>query len=318
MILSVFRLLNSPGDPSMMSAAKDANQHPRMIGAIDLGSKNFKFVLGHEIDGVITTELIRKESLQLGEEVCQNNGLIREERIYQVSRSLSWFVLYCRERGAAEVLGITASAIRNARNYGRVRDVAHVLGVNLEVADGAREGEIGYFAATGGAANKLVTEIGSKSMQVSWESDGAIRSRSVSVGYEQAYEGFVEEQSTFREAERTFRKFLDGNFTEVPDHTDQYLALAANTASSFVIGEIPGSSERILDKDALDATIAGLRALSPPEFKALKTSLPKAQKILPGLIFIQYIMERSGHDKMVASLNELPVGLVVEYFLNLG
>ena len=302
----------------MMSAASDANQQHRMIGAIDMGSKNFKFVFGYEIDGVITTELIRKESLQLGKEVSENNGLIRENRIYQVSRSLSWFVLYCRERGASEVLGITASAIRNARNYDRVRDVANVLGVNLEVADGAREGEIGYFAATGGAANRLVTEIGSKSMQISWESDGAIRSRSVSVGYEQAYEGFVEDQSTFREAERMFCKFLDGNFTEVPDHTDQYFALAANTACSFVIGETPGGSERILDKDALDATIAGLCALSPSEFKALKTSLPKANKIFPGLIFFQYIMERSGHDQMVASPNELPVGLIVEYFRNLG
>ncbi len=302
----------------MMSAASDARQQHRMIGAIDMGSKNFKYVFGHEIDGVITTELIRKESLQLGKEVSENNGLIREERIYQVSRSLSWFVLYCRERGASEVLGITASAIRNARNYDRVRDVAHVVGVNLEVADGAREGEIGYFAATGGAANKLVTEVGSKSMQITWDSAGTIRSQSVSVGYEQAYEAFIENQSTLRDAERMFCKFLDGNFTEVPHHTDQYFALAANTTTSFVTSEMPTGSERILDKDALDATMAGLRALSPSEFNALKRSLPKANKIFPGLIFIQYIMERSGHDQMVASPNELPVGLVVEYFRNLG
>jgi exopolyphosphatase/pppGpp-phosphohydrolase len=299
----------------MMNAANDAVQQHRMIGAIDMGSKNFKFVCGHETDGVITTELIRKESLQLGKEVSENNGLIGAERIYQVSRSLSWFVLYCRERGATEVLGIAASAIRNARNYERVRDLAYVVGVNLEVADGAREGEIGYFAATGGAANKLVTEVGSKSMQVTWDSDGAIRSQSVSVGYEQAYEGFIEHQSTLRDAECMFYKFLDGNFSEVPVHTDQYFALAANTTTSFVTGEMPRGSERILDKDALDATMAGLRALSPSEFNALKTSLPKANKIFPGLIFIQYIMERSGHDQMVASPNELPVGLVVEYFL---
>ena len=173
-------------------------------------------------------------------------------------------------------------------------------------------------AATGGAPNKLVTEVGSKSMQITWNSDGAIRSRSVSVGYEQAYEGFIEHESTLLESERKFCKFLDGNFSEVPQHTDQYFALAANTATSFVAGETHRGSERTLNKDVLDGAMARLRALSPSEYDGLKSSLPKAKKIFPGLIFIQYIMERSGHDQMVVSPNELPVGLVVEYFLDRG
>ena len=307
-----------------MNAIDDGKQLSRMdeavsmVGAIDMGSKNFKFVCGQKVDGVITTELIRKECLGLGKEVTENNGLIGEEKISQVSQSLSQFVQYCRERGAPDVLAITASAIRNARNYERIRDVAHAAGVNLEIADGAREGEIGYFAATGGASNKLVTEVGSRSMQITWNSDGVIRSRSVSVGYEQAYEGFIEHESTLLESERRFCKFLDGNFSEVPQHTDQYFSLAANTATSFVTEEMHRGSDRTLEKDVLDGTMARLRALSPSEYDGLKSSLPKAKKIFPGLIFIQYIMERSGHDQMVASPNELPVGLVVEYFLNLG
>jgi exopolyphosphatase/pppGpp-phosphohydrolase len=290
----------------------------RQVGAIDLGSKNFKFVFGQKVNGVITTELIRKERFELGKEVTENNGLIREERIAQVKQSLSFFVHYCRERGATDVLAITASAIRNARNYQRIRDVADEVGVNLELADGAREGEIGYFAATGGAPNKLVTEVGSKSMQVTWERDGEILSRSVSVGYEQAYESFIKHESTLREAEKRFHKFLDGNFREIPQHTDQYFALAANTATSFAAGELDSELERTLDRDRLDRAMARLRTLSASRFDELKASLPKAEKILPGLIFIHYIMERSGHSEMLVSPNELPVGLVVEYFLDPG
>ena len=303
-----------------MNANNDKNSSPwvdqstRQVGAIDLGSKNFKFVFGQKVNGVITTELIRKERFELGKEVTENNGLIGEERIAQVKQSLSKFVHYCRERGASDVLAITASAIRNARNYQRIRDVADEVGVNLELADGAREGEIGYFAATGGAPNKLVTEVGSKSMQVTWERDGDILSRSVSVGYEQAYESFIEHESTLREAEKRFHKFLDGNFREIPQHTDQYFALAANTATAFAAGEL----DRTLDKDRLDRAMARLRTLPASQFHELKASLSKGEKILPGLIFIQYIMERSGHSEMCASPNELPVGLVVEYFLDPG
>ena len=296
----------------------DAVESAKQVGAIDLGSKNFKFVFGYQVNGVIITELIRKERFELGKEVSKNNGLIGEEKIAQVKQSLSQFVHYCRERGAPDVLAITASAIRNARNYQRIRDVAHEVGVSLEFADGAREGEIGYFAATCGTPNMLVTEVGSKSMQVTWERDGDILSRSVSVGYEQAYESFIEHESTLREAEKKFHKFLDGNFRKIPQHTDQYFALAANTATCFASGSLDSEGERTLDKDRLDRMMAKLRTLPASQFNELKASLPKAEKILPGLIFIQYIMKRTGHSEMFASPNELPVGLVVEYFLAPG
>ena len=44
------------------------------------------------------------------------------------------------------------------------------------------------MAATGGQPNKLVSDSGSKSIQVAWEANGRIRSSSAPVGYEQAYE----------------------------------------------------------------------------------------------------------------------------------
>ena len=93
-----------------------------MVGAVDMGSKNFKFVFGQRVNGVITTELIRKERFELGKEVTENNGLIGEEMISEVQLSLSQFVRSCKERGASEVLAIAASAIRNARNYQRILD----------------------------------------------------------------------------------------------------------------------------------------------------------------------------------------------------
>ena len=299
-------------------SSPDAVESPRQVGAIDLGSKNFKFVFGRQVNSVITTELIRKEHFELGKEVTENDGLIGEEKIAQVKSSLSAFVRYCKERGASDVLAITASAIRNAKNYQRIRDVAHEAGVNLELADGAREGQIGYLAATWGAPSMLVTEVGSKSMQVTWEKDGDIVSRSVSVGYEQAYESFIEHESTLQEAEKRFHKFLDGNFREIPQHTDKYFALAANTATSFVSGEPDSEGEKTLDKDSLERAMVRIRTLPTTQFNELKVSLPKAEKILPGLIFIQYIMKHSGHSEMCASPNELPVGLVVEYFLDPG
>ncbi len=285
------------------------------VGAIDMGSKNFKFIIGMKVGGTITTELIRKERLELGKEVIENHGLIGESKIVQIEQTLSEFVQYCRDRGASEVLAIATSAIRNARNHQQIVDLAREAGLTIDLADGAREGEVGYFAATGGEPNRLVSDVGSKSMQIAWEINGKILSRSVPVGYELAYEGFVEKASSLAETEEMFRRFLSGNFQELPANTDQFVALAANTVTSFVSGKTPRGPHRLLTRYDLDIRLSELRALSGPQYDNFKSSLPDAKKILPGLVFLDHVMRNSGHDEVLITENELPVGLIVEYFL---
>ncbi len=295
------------------------NQDLVKVGAIDMGSKNFKFIFGQKINGNLTTELIGKERLEIGKEVTENNGLIGQNKFKRMAEVLSQFKDYCRGRGAPVVLAIATSAIRNARNHRQVSDLACKLGLTMEIAEGAREGEIGYLAATKGAPNKLVSDTGSKSIQIAWEEQGKILSRSVPVGYELAYESFVKHASTLAETEEKFGRFLDGNFKKLPINTDQFIPMAANTITSFVNGSIPaGSQGRILTKTALNGKISELLALSPSSFNDLKASLPKVEKILPGLVFFNYLMERTGHIEAHITEAELPVGLIVEYFLKRG
>ena len=286
-----------------------------LVGAIDMGSKNFKFVFGQRVNGIITTELIGKERLELGKEVTENDGLIGEEKIVQMQETLSRFVRYCRDRGATEILAIATSAIRNAKNHQRIIDMARETGLTIDVAEGIREGRLGYLAATGGVSNKLVSDGGSKSMQIAWEFMGKIHSHSVPVGYELAYESFLEPASTFNEAEHMLRRFLGGNFTELPENTNQFVALAANTIASFVTGEEKRTPQRTLTIAALNGKLSELRMLSESQYGDLKTSLPRIDKVLSGVIFLDYVMERSGHREALISENELPVGLIAEFFL---
>ncbi len=281
-----------------------------------MGSKNFKLVFGQKVNGCITTELIRKERLEIGMEVTGNHGTISRNKLRQIEETLSGFMRYCRERGASTVLAIATSAIRNAKNHQQVIDLASDIGLSIEVAGGAREGEVDYFAATGGAPNKLVSDFGSKSIQIAWEINGKILSRSIPVGYELAFESFVEHASTLDETICDFGTFLDGNFKEFPDNTDQLIALASNTVTLFITQEQSASySGRTLTRIALNSRISELRKLSPTQYDNLKSSLPKAEKVLPGLVFLAYLLERTGHGEALLSETELPVGLIVEYFL---
>jgi exopolyphosphatase/pppGpp-phosphohydrolase len=300
---------------NIIARSPRSDEEPAMVGAIDMGSRNFKYVFGQKSNGNITTELIGKNRLEIGKEVTENNGLIGRDKFIEIKSALSQFIRYCSDRGASKVLAIATSAIRNARNHQQVIDLAQEIGITLEVADGAREGEVGYLAATGGAPNKLVSDAGSKSIQVSWETNGKILSHSIPAGYELIYESFVEHASTLDETRENFGRFLDGNFTELPENTGQYIALASNTIASFVTGKKKsGHQDRTLTRTALICRMSELRELSPTQYKNLKLSLPKVEKILPGLVFLDYLLERTGHNEALVTETELPVGLIVEYF----
>jgi len=300
---------------STIAQSPRSDEEPTMVGAIDMGSRNFKYVFGQKLNGIITTELIGKKRLEIGKEVTENHGLIGPNKFIEIKSALSQFMRYCSDRGASKVLAIATSAIRNARNHQQVIDLAREIGLTIELADGVREGEVGYLAATGGAPNKLVSDSGSKSIQVAWEFDGKILSRSIPTGYELIYESFVEHASTLDETKENFGRFLDGNFKELPGNTDQYIALAANTIASFVTGEKrTGHQGRTLTRTALNGRMSELRELSPTQYKNLKLSLPKVEKILPGLVLLDYLLERSGHNEALITETELPVGLIVEYF----
>jgi exopolyphosphatase/pppGpp-phosphohydrolase len=296
-----------------------SDQENSKVGAIDMGSRNFKCIFGQKINGVITTELIGKERLDIGKEVTGNNGLIGRNKFMQIEAALSQFIRYCTDRGASKVLAIATSAIRNARNQQQVIDLAREIGLTMEVADGLREGEVGYLAATGGAPDKLVCDSGSKSIQIAWEINGKILSQSIPVGYELVYESFVEHASTLDETKENFVRFLDGNFKELPENTDQFIALAANTITSFVTGEKRTGHQGItLTRTALNGKMSELRELSPSQYNNLKATLPRVEKTLPGLVFLDYLMERTGHGEALITEAELPVGLIVEYFFQAG
>ncbi len=292
-----------------------SDEESSKVGAIDMGSRNFKYVFGQKIGGIITTELIGKERLEIGREVTENHGLIGRNKLMQIEGALSRFMRYCADRGAPKVLAIATSAIRNARNQVQVMDLARKIGLILEVAEGEREGQVGYLAATGGAPNQFVSDSGSKSIQIAWEINGKIQSRSVPFGYELVYESFVEHASTLDETKENFARFLDGNFKELPENTNQFIALAANTITSFITGvERTGHQGRVLTRASLTAKMSELLELSPSQYNELKSSLKRVEKTLPGLVLLDYLMERTGHGEALITEAELPVGLIVEYF----
>lgn len=304
------------GYSDFLLPASDKSALPnKVICALDLGSKNFKFVSGYRVNGCIRTKLLKKITLNLGKEVDQYDGVIRRNKLSEVETVLGTFADYCRNNGISKFLAIATSAIRNMKNNSEIVALARNARIELEIADGQREGEIGYLAATCGEPNCIVTELGSHSCQIAWDDRKAIKVDRLQIGYRRVFEQFFRGTSNFGDASCIFREYLDQHVTHLPAATCGFSALAANSVAAIVLDkdkkDVRGT---YLKRTDLQRKLNTLEQLSDTDFEGVKKSLDNANKILPGMVFLDYIMGRSGHDQVLISDVELPVGLIVEYF----
>ncbi len=287
----------------------------KRVCALDLGSRNFKAVIGFRNGGSVVWRLLCKHTIQLGKEIADNGGVIGSAKLAEVRDALEPLVDVCRQEGASTMLGIATRAVREARNGADVVALAAALGIDVEIADGPREAAVGYLAATGGAANRLVSDFGSLSLEIAWRLAGPLETSCVTCGYEDAYTGHLHGAPDFAAARRSLVGFLGDNVPPLP-HSEQLICLNANTMACYVTGkeksEITG---RPLERGALTSRIRALEALSAPDYRALLEELPKAHKVLPGLILVDYLLECTGHSQALIAEAELPTGLIVEHFL---
>lgn len=287
----------------------------RKVCALDLGSNTFKAVIGEIREGELSTRLLGKRAVRLGAEVMANQGVIGAAKLAEARRALRELKAGCNREGSDTILGVATRAVRWAVNGEALLDVARDVGVSVEVADGAREGELAYLAATGGAERKLVCDFGSQSMQLAWRLPPGIESVSLDVGYERAYVDFFRHARTFGEARDAYRGFLLPRIPAIPSRVDELICLAMNTMAAFVTGKPKSEvSNRPLDRASIQAKLAEVDEMSADDFAALVSATPRVEKILPGLALLDALLAWSGRDEAIIAEAEMPVGLIVEHF----
>ena len=289
------------------------------VCAIDLGSRNLKAVVGRVSGSAIVTRLLDKVRLDLGEHLEENRGSFSEAKIAEILDALHALAARGRAEGASKVLAVGTRALREARNASAVVRAARTIGVSLEIASGEREAELGYLCATGGAPNRLVSDLGSQSLEISWRTAHAIESRCVDPGYVDAFVAWFAGASGFAEARAGYDAFLARRIDDLPRGIEQLLCLASNTAASYVLGRPKEEvANRPLARAALDSAIRRLERLAPASWREHRDSIARAEKILPGLVVLDHLMRRSGHREAVVVEAELPVGLIVRHFARSG
>ena len=299
--------------------AEPPDRQGAVVCAIDLGSRNFKAVVGRVSGGALVTRLLGKARLDLGEHVAENRGSVSEAKLAEILEALDALADRGRVEGASKVLAVGTRALREAHNAEAVVRAARAAGIAIEVASGEREAELGYLCATGGAPNRLVSDLGSQSLEIAWKTGSAVESRCVEPGYVGAWSAWFAGASGFAEARAEYGAFLARCVDDLPRGTEQLLCLASNTAASYVLGRPKAEvTNRPLTHAALDSAIRRLDRLDPASWREHRDTIARAEKILPGLVVLDHLMHRSGHREAVVVEAELPVGLIVEHFAHAG
>ena len=311
--------MQTEGVPDSGGHAEPPDRQGAVVCAIDLGSRNFKAVVGRISGGAIVTRLLDKARLDLGEHVAENRGSVSEAKIAEILEALDALAARGRAEGASKVLAVGTRALREARNAEAVVHAARAVGIALEVATGEREAELGYLCATGGAPNRLVSDLGSQSLEIAWKTESTVESRCVEPGYVGAWAAWFAGASGFAEARAEYGAYLARCIGDLPPGTEQLLCLASNTAASYVLGRPKAEvANRPLIRVALDSAIRRLDRLDPAAWREHRDSMARAEKVLPGLVVLDHLMHRSGHHEAVVVEAELPVGLIAEHFAQAG
>ena len=291
------------------------NLHSPRIAALDLGSRNFKAVLGEMQGRRLVTRLLDKRLVGLGMNVAANQGTISRGALRAARTAIAELMSTCEREGASEILAVATRAVRTAGNGREIVGAARDLGLTVEVASGEREGVLAYLAVTGGEPDKLVCELGSQSMQLAWRKAGPVRSISVAAGYERVYSEFVRGSASFEQARLAYTAFLSNELRCVPDACGELVCMAMNSMARFVTGMSKARvTDRALSHARIREKIEALTGLGQAEYDTLKASTPKADKVLAGLILFDYILRRTGQERAFIAETELPVGLIVERF----
>ncbi len=252
------------------------------VCAIDLGSRNFKAVVGRLSGGAIVTRLLDKVRLDLGEHLAENRGSISAAKIAEILAALDALAARGRAEGASKVLAVGTRALRAARNADAVIGAARAAGIAIEIVSGEREAELGYLCATGGAPNRLVSDLGSQSLEISWKTRSAIESRCVGPGYVGAYGTWFAGASGFGAARAEYDAFLARHIDRLPRGTEQLLCLASNTTASYVLGRPKAEvTNRPLPHAPLAETIRTLERLSPAAWREHRGSTPRTDTAFP-------------------------------------
>jgi exopolyphosphatase/pppGpp-phosphohydrolase len=282
-----------------------------LVCAIDMGSTNFKLMLGEMKGGKYVQHHYLKNRLSVGDDMSQA-GAITPPKLKEIQGTLKKYLDVCDAKGIQTRSAVATAAFREAKNKGDVEKIAKSLNLPLEIASEERESQLAYLVGTLGKPNFAVIDNGSRSIELVTYAARGYQWSVFNLGYSIAYQQFFQPARTFAEANDGYRRVLAPHLLSASfmRNRDGYVGVEMDHVVRYVLS-LDRADGVLISLDAVSRKMAALRAMAEVEFSQLKKR-KNIDAILPRLVVLEQSLITFGYREMQVFERELGVSLVVE------
>lgn len=294
------------------------------VAAIDCGTNAIRLLIA-DVDGDRLTDVVRAmEIVRLGEGV-DRTGMLAPAAIERTRLALLGYAAEIAAAGAGKVRMCATSASRDASNAQDFRDMVRgVLGVDPEVITGEEEATLSFLGAVKGLAAPgpyLVFDLGGGSTEFVTGTDTVERAVSMDIGCvrmtERHLHGDPPTEAELAAATKDVTAAVDTALAAVGGRAARTLVGLAGTVTTVaaLAQDLPEyDSERIhhseIGRDAVARVTEELLAMTVEERLTLPVMHPgRADVIGAGALIMRIVLERSGHETVIASEHDILDGI---------
>lgn len=282
-----------------------------LVCAIDMGSNNFKLMVGEMKAGKYVQHHYIKNNLRVGDDMSKTT-VITPLKLKEIRQILEEYLGFCDSKGILTRSAVATAAIREAKNRRDVVEIAKSLNLPLEIASEERESQLAYLVGTLGKPNFAVIDNGSRSIELVTYAAGGYQWSVFNLGYRIAFQQFFQPARTFAEANDRYRQVLAPYLLSASFMKDRagYVGVEMEHVVRNLLS-LDRADGVLVSLDTVSKKIVALRSMREIEFRKLK-NVKNIDAILPRLVVLEQSLITFGYREMQVFERELGVSLIVE------
>jgi len=288
---------------------------------VDMGSNTFKFIVAEIKSGEYLQYVDDRKTAGVGDDLKaseKNSGhkVISEGKIKEILSLLARFQDECeRQTRSRKMYGIATAAFREAENSKVISQQLSQQGIDVHILAGEEESVYAYEVATLGKPGFAVVDLGSRTTEFVTKSGAIYQWVELATGYKVAWQEFYEKAETFNQASaqhlEKLKGFIGEQKKEILRNRQELVAVEVGETASYVLGIPQNQIEgKIITRTQVQNKLKDLLAMDPKAFAELKGNFKDAEKVLPRLVFLEFILGETGYDRFRGTDRELNVAVV--------
>ncbi len=294
------------------------------VAAIDCGTNSIRLLIADSADGQLVDLVRSMRVVRLGEGV-DRTGRLSEPALARTGKALTGYAEQIAELGVESIRMCATSASRDASNADEFRDlVRSVLGVEPEVISGIEEARLSFLGAVNGLvaeAPYLIVDIGGGSTEFVTGSTEVEHAISMDIGCVRLTERHLHSDpptaAQIAAATHDITVAVETALAAVPGRAARTLvglAGSVTTVAALALDLAEYDPSRIhharVSADSVARVSADLLGRTVEQRLTLPVMHPgRADVIGAGALILRTIVERSGHNAVIASEHDILDGI---------